>query len=199
MTKYTAKNQDILREIGNIGGGHAVTSLSQMLNSELDLAVPECKIVAQHSVKDLVVNPLSLYAGVSMHLEGNMDFVLALLLNKEFSGFIVEKLTGEPLTDVEHMDDMQKSVICEIGNIMCNSYVTAFAALMNKEIQVSVPYMKVDTGEKVVADFMQQSPSTAQDMLFVSNTFFQKDKKMASYILFHPTDTSLQDILAHLG
>ena len=199
MDKNSAQNQDILREIGNIGGAHAVTSLSQMLGSELDLAVPECKIVEHTSLHELIGNPLSLYAGVSMRLQGGLEFMLALLLNKEFTSLIVHKLTGEPLADVEHMDDMQKSVICEIGNIMCSSYITAFASLMNREIQVTVPYMKVVTGEKVVNDFLKKYPSAADDMLFVSNTFFQKDQKLASYILFHPTDASLQEILEHLG
>ena len=37
-------SRDILKEIGNIGTGNAVTALSQMLMHPVDIAVPDLKI-----------------------------------------------------------------------------------------------------------------------------------------------------------
>ena len=36
---------DVLREIGNIGAGNAATSLSQMLNAEVNMSVPKVRIL----------------------------------------------------------------------------------------------------------------------------------------------------------
>lgn len=38
-------SRDILKEIGNIGTGNAVTALSQMLMHPVDIAVPDLKIL----------------------------------------------------------------------------------------------------------------------------------------------------------
>ena len=35
---------DVLKEFGNIGAGHAATSLSQLLDKEVDMAVPEVRV-----------------------------------------------------------------------------------------------------------------------------------------------------------
>ena len=45
MEKTKQNYEDILREIGNIGSGNAVTSLSQLLGLELELGLPSCQLV----------------------------------------------------------------------------------------------------------------------------------------------------------
>lgn len=40
---YTDLQLDGLREIINIGGGHAATSISMMVNRTIDMRVPELK------------------------------------------------------------------------------------------------------------------------------------------------------------
>ncbi len=36
---------DVLREIGNIGAGNAMTALSQMLQSKVDMQVPQVRLL----------------------------------------------------------------------------------------------------------------------------------------------------------
>jgi chemotaxis protein CheC len=191
--------EDILGEISNIGSGNAVTSLSQMLGAELTLDVPSCQLVTRENLGQLFKDPASLYAGVSMRLEGGLQCMLALLLNKEFTSIVLKQVAGEEITDVQHLTEMQKSAVCEIGNIMCNSYITAFSKLMERGMDVSVPSMAVDTGAQVLESFLAQDTPPAGTLLFVHNTFYYRQQKLASYILFHPTAASLEEILAHLN
>ena len=46
-------SRDILKEIGNIGTGNAVTALSQMLMHPVDIAVPDLKILKYQEVCSL--------------------------------------------------------------------------------------------------------------------------------------------------
>lgn len=193
--------QDILREIGNIGGGNALTSLSQLMGAKLELGLPNCQIVNRQNFSKLFQEPGTLYAGVSMKLEGKLACMLALLLNKEFTSMVLRQVAGEEVTDVRHLNEMQKSAVCEIGNIMCNSYITAFSRLMGQgmDASASVPSMVVDTGEEVLKSFLKGYGDTSEDLLFVGNTFYYQKKELASHILFHPTVASLDEILKHLG
>ena len=73
MEKTKQNYEDILREIGNIGSGNAVTSLSQLLGLELELGLPSCQLVTKENLGQLFKEPASLYAGVSMRLEGGLN------------------------------------------------------------------------------------------------------------------------------
>ena len=48
---------DALREVANIGAGHAATALSQMTNHTIMIAVPEVNVRALEEVTDLVGRP----------------------------------------------------------------------------------------------------------------------------------------------
>jgi len=37
---------DVLKEVGNIGAGHAATALSKMLNRPVDMKIPQVNILA---------------------------------------------------------------------------------------------------------------------------------------------------------
>ena len=42
-------SRDILKEIGNVGTGNAVTSLSQMMEQPIELDMPSLKVVKYHN------------------------------------------------------------------------------------------------------------------------------------------------------
>ena len=44
--RYTDLELDGLKEIMNIGGGNAATSISQMVNSKIDMKVPSVEILS---------------------------------------------------------------------------------------------------------------------------------------------------------
>ena len=45
LEKVTENYFDVLREIGNIGAGNAMTALSQMLQCKVDMQVPQVKLL----------------------------------------------------------------------------------------------------------------------------------------------------------
>ncbi|CAG0972025.1 partial CheY-P phosphatase CheC, partial [Methanosarcinales archaeon] len=47
---------DALKEVGNIGIGHATTSLSQMVNKQVGISLPELKLIPLLTVPQLVKN-----------------------------------------------------------------------------------------------------------------------------------------------
>ena len=58
MNRYSELNENargILMEIGNIGTGNAVTSLSQMLDRPIDMECPDVRIMEFNEVPVLLV------------------------------------------------------------------------------------------------------------------------------------------------
>ena len=192
MMDRTDEEKDILREIGNIGGGNALTSLATMLGQPLDLGVPTCCVVRRDEVGSLLAKPESVYAGVFMLMTGTFDCVLALVMDKRFTKLVIDTLdVDEPVFDVTALTDMQKSTLCEVGNIMGNSYVTALGALLGTRIDVSAPSIVVDEGSRVLKQFLDSHSAKADRFLFVNSAFNVGDRKLESFMLLSPTDDSL--------
>ena len=196
--KFTEGRRDILKELGNIGSGNAVTALSQMLGERLELCMPQCSIVQESGLGGLIKDKNSMYVGVVLNVSGDLQSMIALLLNKEFASMVLERLVGDKDVDVQQLDEMQKSAICEIGNIMCNSYYTAMSSMLGRTMNVSVPYMLVDTGERILQIFTEKYMQKDEEMIFVKNTFFYNNQELESHILLHPSSVAVAEMLEKL-
>src|SRR5438128_2109597 len=71
---------DALREVANIGAGHAATALSQLTNRKIMISVPQINIVRLEEVPDLLGNPQDVVAAVLMHMLGDLTGRTLLLL-----------------------------------------------------------------------------------------------------------------------
>jgi chemotaxis protein CheC len=66
---YTDLQLDGLREIINIGGGHAATSISMMVNRTIDMRVPEVEILSYDKLYEQILSENEeVYAVVSQIL-----------------------------------------------------------------------------------------------------------------------------------
>src|SRR2546430_5966826 len=63
---------DALREVANIGAGHAATALSQLTNRRIMISVPQINIVRLEEVPDLLGDPQEGVAAVLMHMLGDL-------------------------------------------------------------------------------------------------------------------------------
>src|SRR3989449_11106273 len=63
---------DALREVANIGAGHAATALSQMTNRRIMISVPQINVARLEEVPDLLGSPQDVVAAVLMHMLGDL-------------------------------------------------------------------------------------------------------------------------------
>ena len=200
MDERTEEERDVLKEIGNVGGGNALASLSAMLERPFALGVPECHVVAREELGNLLENPDALYTGISMTMTGAIDCVLAVLLDKQFSELIMNALDpDEPNIDVRNLTEIQKSALSEVGNIMGNSYVTAIGAMLDLHTSSSVPKIVVDEGHRVLKDFLDEHAPNLGRLFLINSAFRTGEQTLESCILLCPTDESLAAMLEKLG
>ena len=63
---------DALREVANIGAGHAATALSQMTGSTIMISVPTITIAQLEDVPPQIAGPEEPVAAVLMHMLGDL-------------------------------------------------------------------------------------------------------------------------------
>ena len=137
---------DILKEIGNIGAGHAATALSALLNRKIDMKVPNVRIVPFAEMMELTGGSEKEVVSVSLQIEGdaggNMFFMLAM---KEADRFIQKLMNDESFTFYDrNVHTIGFSAMQEMGNILSGSYLSALGDFTHLKLQPSVPELVVD-------------------------------------------------------
>ena len=130
MIKYSdmdAASEDMLKEIGNIGTGNAITALSAMVGKTFSVGLPEIRIVNYQDTPELLGGPETLETGIMLEISDDLSGIFMFLLDETFTKNILNALLGEENRELVTLDEMSSSAICEIGNVMCGAYINALA------------------------------------------------------------------------
>lgn len=202
MEKYSDLNEnarDILMEIGNIGTGNAVTSLSQMLSRQIDMERPVVKILEFNEVPELLGGTEEIRVGVLLEINGDINGMFMFLISESFLGVMLEGLLGMAVDDIHELDPLSLSAIGEIGNIMCCSYINALTRLMDIKVHVSVPDTCVDMIGAILSVPMIHFASISDELLLIEDRYHFGDTAVVSHVLFLPEMDSLEQIFRALG
>ena len=191
-------SRDILKEIGNIGTGNAVTALSQMLMHPVDIAVPDLKILKYHEVCSLLDSADELQTGIMVGVGGEMEGMFLFLLSETFTMMVLNKILGEEEREFLNPGEMERSLICELGNIMCGSYINALASVMDLKLEVSVPDVCIDMGGAILSVPLSRFLRVSDDILMIDNLFHLGGESFLGRILFIPEPDSLDMMLRSL-
>lgn len=193
-----ARAIDILKELGNIGTGNAVNSLSRMMGCPFTMESPGLKFVKYHEVSEVLAAVEEVQAGIIVEVFGKLEGVFLFLMNENFTETLLDEMLGPQKRDLTAIDEMEESVICELGNIMCGSYIRALSQLLNIELEVSVPDLCIDMGGAILTVPMTKSLRLSEDVLLIENVFRMGAKAFCCRILFLPEWDSLNELLEML-
>jgi chemotaxis protein CheC len=141
--------RDALREVANIGAGHAATALSQMTGRKIMISVPEVSIRALEEVAGLVGPPETVIAAVLMHMMGDLTGRTLVVLGEPSARALCGLLLRRPQPPTG-FDAMQQSTIKETGNILCSAYLNALSDFLGMMLLPSVPALVVDLAGAVL-------------------------------------------------
>jgi len=109
---------DALREVANIGAGHAATALSQLTNRKIMISVPQINIVRLEEVPDLLGNPQDVVAAVLMHMLGDLTGRTLLLFPESVGRRVCDMLLRRPVGTTAVFEALEQSCLKEAGNIL---------------------------------------------------------------------------------
>lgn len=187
---------DALREVANMGAGHAATALSQMTNSRIMVSVPRLQIARLEDVPEVISEPGAVVAAVLMHVLGDLTGRTLLILPRESAMRLAEILLQRERGTIRVFGELEQSAIKEAGNILCAAYVNALSDFMGMMILLSVPSMVVDLSGAVLTTAYSDYGSE-RDYVFSIETRFTMNNGEAveGHFLLLPSAQSLEAIL----
>ena len=194
---------DVLKEIGSIGTGNAVTSISGLLNKKVQMGVPSVELVDFRHIADFVGGPenilVGVLVGISSDINGMMMFLMDIDTAKNMTDTVLGGMGGDAPEDGSLFNEMQLSVISEIGNIMAGSYLGSLSGLTNLKIRQSVPMLAIDMANALLSVPAIEFGKMADHVLFINSGFFVEQVAVSGYFILVPDEESFIKIMKSLG
>ncbi len=190
---------DVMREIGSIGTSHAATSLSKMLQKEIRISIPQVNILGYEEAVGRIGDMEQIVAATLVKMSGDVDGLMLFLFNLDFANTVLEKMIGESYEGFEAMDELARSALTEIGNIIICSYINAFSQLVNVDIELSVPSAAMNMLGAILTVPIAEYGYETDKLMYCNADFVMDGKQLSDWLLMLPDIRSLNDILDKLG
>ncbi len=198
--KMGDRHLDFLREIGNVGAGNAATALSTMVDKKVEIDVPSVTIIPIAKVPFMLPNPEELVAGVKMDVKGDAQLETLLIFDASGAKELLKiLLMGMEIQDLTQIDEMAKSALKEVGNIICGSYITALANFTGLYLDPLPPEACVDMISAIIAEVSLEVAYTEDKIIFIETLLSIQDIKITGYIFMIPKEESLEKIFGAMG
>ncbi len=185
---------DVIKEIGNIGAGNAATALSEMLGCKVEMAIPGLKFLSFEEIYDLLGGKDMTMTSVVFELKGDIRGAILQVVQLPFAQKIVNSFLNKSLTDFNSMDDMDRSALAEVANIMTGHYVKAMATFENMVIQISVPKERIGLPDKILKEPVAHLVEDG-NIMFVEEHFIISGNQYTCHMIMVPDIPSLNKLL----
>ena len=198
LNDVTQNYYDVLKEIGNIGAGNAMTALSQMLGCKIDMGVPQVELLNFSEVGAAIGGEEQIMVGVFLGVEGDVTGSMLFLVEQKSAKSLINKVMmgmGDP---GEEFTDMELSAMQEVGNIITGAYLNSLSTLTNLKIFPSPPALTVDMAGAILSVPAIEFGIYGDQILMIQSKFFD-EVQIDGYFILVPDMESYQKILTSLG
>ena len=187
---------DALREVANIGAGHAATALSQMVGETIMITVPTINIARLEEVPVQMTDLDEPVAAVLMHMVGDLTGRTLLVLPKRTAVRLASRLLKKQQNE-ESLSEMGQSAIKEAGNILSSAYMNALSDFMGMLLLPSPPSLAIDMSEAVLNTAYLQFGTDRDYVVCVESEFVmdETNERLRGFFLLLPDAPSLAAIL----
>lgn len=188
----------VLREVGNIGAGHAATALSNLLGSEIQMNVPRVSVVGFEEISEIVGGSEQFVIGIFLRVVGEIPGSIFFLLQVESAKRLVTDLIGDMgSAEPDEFSEMEISALQEIGNILAGSYLSSLADFTQKELSPTPPAIAVDMAGAILSIGLIQLGSDFA--LLVDTEFVQGARNIEGHFFMLPDPGSVETLFKALG
>lgn len=198
MEQVTSNYLDVLKELGNIGAGNAMTALSQMISTKVDMKVPQVQLLEFKEVGTLMGGEEQIMVGVMLAVEGDITGSMMFLVERSCAKHLVNKMMMGMASEGDDFNEMELSALKEIGNIITGAYLNSLSTMTNLTIYPTPPEITVDMAAALLSVPAIEFGIYGDNILLIQSQFFD-EVNIDGYFILVPDLESYAKILTSLG
>lgn len=203
--KLTTEQLATLKELGNIGSGHAITALSKLLNRHIDVSLTTAEIIPFWNVPEVFESPDVEVFGIYSEIPFTSDLSIMQIFAKESLLALINllnidnKISNEKIKSINDLDELSISIIKEIGNILTGHYTSALADLLSIKLIPSVPTIALDTLNTLLNSVIGKHLQLSDYIVLIRTKMTLSEINITGIICFIPCMNILKTIFKILN
>lgn len=185
--------EDVFREIGNVGTGRCMASLSHMIGMEVSYSSPELIEMDYKSLSDWFGCADEHVVGVLIPFEGDIQGSVLQIYKDDMVRAILEGVLGQSVGQ-EELNGRLLDLLREVANITASTYLTTLASYTGCRILLSGAAVSMDMAGAIVTELIGTA-SMSEATLCIGNRFFVQDEAVDSRLLVNFQEASVRRFL----
>jgi chemotaxis protein CheC len=190
VLNLTPYQQDIFKEIGNVGIGNGATALGQMINRDVSITFPNVKLIEL----DTLFSIPGEFCVSNCALEGDLNGCITSIFDKKNSFNLMEVMLGLPKNSLVEVSDDSKGAYNEMLNVVGGCYLNALADMLGIRLMPKPPVFMVGNLPSI-KDTMLWQFKDVKDSFFVQTDFTVDGEKIFGNIFLTLTPESNEKVL----
>jgi len=175
----------------NAGVRRAATAIDAMSASAVRMDVISAGVAPTRRLCEVAGRPEDLVVAVYISVSGGVPGHALLVFPYDCALVLVDLITGQPAGTTRRVDEMEESVIQEIGNIITSSYLNALSDYYGCELLPSPPNVAVDMAAAVVDCVLLNTGRFDEDTISIVTRFAGSKHSIRGFFLYIPETASL--------
>ncbi len=190
---------DALKEIANIGAGHAATALSQLVHKKILIRSPRLGLLPVDEASQMLEDPEALVIGIYLVVRGDLSANVVLIFPHDDALALASMLLGKQPQSHEFPSPLDESALKEVGSIVTCAYLNALSQLIHISLIPSVPGLASDMSGAVIDRVLIELGQMEDYVLIIETELIDVSQKVMGYFMFLPHPSSIETILKAVG
>lgn len=190
---------DVLKEVGNIGAGHAATALSKMLDKPVDMNIPLVNVLHFEEITESLGGSEEVVIAIFLRVDGDAPGNMFFILSQQSAKKLVSQMAGIESESEEAFSEMELSALQEIGNILVGSYLSSLADFTQLNLYPTVPSLAIDMSGAILSYGLIQFGEMGEHALLIDTKFLEGNHEVEGHFFFIPDPDSFRKIFTALG
>lgn len=190
--QYSEEKLDYLREIMNIGSGNAAGALSQLLNCNVEVKLPDIFILPVDKVSSIFKDPSLPILCVNMKMVGDVQGAIFFVVPDEQKKNLLKLLKKAMPPEMKKTYSVDASAMEEVGNIIAGVFLTAIHDFTKLNMYHTVPVMSIDKVQSLLNESVASIGSDVKDVLIIENEFSIEEGNVRTVLFIIPVIASIQ-------
>jgi chemotaxis protein CheC len=195
---FNEMTMDVLREVGNIGAGNAMTSLATLMDQKVDMSLPNVTIVPLAKFAEVTGGPEAPAVGIYIQVEGDAPGHIAFILSAEGACRLVDQLMGLLSGTTKELGEMEISALMEAGNILASSHLVALCDMTGLRLLSCPPAIAEDMTAAILSTIAVTFSYLEDQAITIVTQIREEEKTTEGYFIYIPEPESLSVILQAL-
>ena len=184
--------------LSEAGAHHAAIAMGQIIGRPLRLEVPWARILPLEEVADLAGGASRVVCALSLKVYGELRGNLLLIFSHDQIPVLLDLVmpraaAGRGRAPGPHaMQEMERSALLELGNILGCAYLTALSRLLGVSLLPSIPGLALDMVGAVTDHLLIELASVSDTAVVLASEVLEPASGLRGEIFFLPHPDSLR-------